>query len=119
RRGLDDLRSLARGSRYRVAEFVQAARMPGRVRRPLGTCWISLLRSFLRASDGKMARILAEVISSNQPRIASGRERVRLGPIENALSLCLLRFKQGRGSLRSRAVGWAPQARLFAPIQTR
>jgi hypothetical protein len=48
---------------------------------------ISLPQSFLRASDGKMAPALAEVISANEPRIASGWERVRLGPIENALSL--------------------------------
>jgi hypothetical protein len=68
-----------------------------------------LATELLRASDGKTALALAELISSNQPRIVSGRERVRLGPIENALSLCLLPFKQGRGSLRSRAVGRAPQ----------
>jgi len=47
-----------------------------------------------------MPLALAGPIPSNQPRIASGHEQVRLGPIEKALSLCLLPFKQGRGSLR-------------------
>jgi len=36
-------------------------------------------------------------ISSNQPRIASGRGQVRFSPIENVLRLRLLPFKQGRG----------------------
>jgi hypothetical protein len=53
-----------------------------------------------------------------QSRIASGREQVRFSPIENALRLRLLPFKQGRGSLRPRAVGSAPQVHLFAPIRT-
>ena len=68
--------------------------------------------------DGKSA--LAEMaISSNQPRIASGREQARFSPIENAVRLRLLPFKQGRGSIRPRVVSLMPQARLFAPIRTR
>jgi isoquinoline 1-oxidoreductase beta subunit len=31
----------------------------------------------------------------------------------------LLPFKQGRGSIRPRAVGSAPQVHLFAPLRTR
>ena len=58
-------------------------------------------------------------ISSNQPRIASGREQVRFSPIENALRLRLLPFKQGRSSIRPRAEGLMRQVRLFVPIRTR
>ena len=65
-----------------------------------GACGISVPQSFLRASDRKVTPALADMaISSNQPRIASGREQVRFSPIENALRLRLLPFKQKVGAL--------------------